>query len=168
MDLHHLTQLIDIKCLELANACIEKKIRLVTAESCTGGLLAGYLINVSGASNFLEGGFITYSNEMKNHVLNVSAATLLQYGAVSQETAIEMARGALKKAYAANLAIAATGIAGPSGGTYTKPVGLVWLAVYCKKTAQFKTNTFNFSGNRKIIRLQTVLEGLKLAKEIIN
>lgn len=166
MDLHSLTRLIESESRKLATICIRQNIKLVTAESCTGGLLAGHLIHIAGASKFIEGGFITYSNEMKEGVLNVSAATLLQYGAVSQETAIEMAKGALGKAHNANFAIAVTGIAGPDGGTYNKPVGLVWIAVYYEKKSQFKTSTFKFLGNRKSVRLQAVLEALRLAQKI--
>ena len=101
---------------------------LTTAESCTGGLLAGRILNVSGASAVYNEGHITYSNEAKERLLGVSHETLEQYGAVSKETAYEMAEG-LKKVSSADVAISVTGIAGPGGGSVEKPVGLVYIAV---------------------------------------
>lgn len=104
-----------------------KHIRIVTAESCTGGLVAGALTDVAGSSDVFERGFVVYSNEAKQDCLGVSKPTLDQFGAVSAETAQAMAEGALSRA-PAQLSVAITGIAGPGGGTSAKPVGLVYFA----------------------------------------
>lgn len=104
-----------------------KSIKIVTAESCTGGLVAGALTDVAGSSDVFERGFVTYSNEAKQDCLGVSKETLEQFGAVSAETARAMAEGALARA-PGQLTVAVTGIAGPGGGTPAKPVGLVYFA----------------------------------------
>ena len=101
---------------------------LVTAESCTGGLVAHRITDVPGSSAYFLGGFVTYANEAKEGVLGVRHETLLAHGAVSQETALEMARGARQR-LGADLGISTTGIAGPAGGTPDKPVGLVYIAL---------------------------------------
>ncbi len=100
---------------------------IATAESCTGGLIAATLVNVPGISGYFGEGYITYSNEAKEKLLGVSHATLEQYGAVSSQTAEEMAKGA-KQAAGTDISVISTGIAGPDGGTEDKPVGLVYLA----------------------------------------
>ena len=110
------------------DACLARKIMIVTAESCTGGLIAGALTENAGSSRVFERGFVTYSNEAKQEMLGVPAALLETYGAVSAEVAEAMALGALEKSRA-QLAVAVTGIAGPDGGTADKPVGLVHFAV---------------------------------------
>jgi nicotinamide-nucleotide amidase len=102
-----------------------------TAESCTGGLIAGALTEVAGSSAVVDRGFVTYSNAAKMDLLGVQAETLDTFGAVSQETALQMARGALMRSRA-HVSIAVTGIAGPGGGSLAKPVGLVHLAAACK------------------------------------
>ena len=105
-----------------------KRLKIVTAESCTGGLVAGALTDVAGSSDVFERGLVTYSNEAKQDCLGVPQQTLEQFGAVSAETARAMAEGALARTPAAQLSVAVTGIAGPGGGTPTKPVGLVFFA----------------------------------------
>jgi len=103
--------------------------RLITvAESCTGGLIMHRLTNIPGCSAYFPGGFVTYSYEAKQQFVGVQAATLAQFGAVSEQTAIEMARG-VRSAFAAEVGIAVTGIAGPVGGTPEKPVGLVYIGL---------------------------------------
>jgi nicotinamide-nucleotide amidase len=111
----------------LLDAARAKHIRIVTAESCTGGLIAGLLTEIPGSSDVVERGFVTYSNEAKEDALGVPAALLRKYGAVSDQVARAMADGALRHARA-QLAIAVTGIAGPGGGSVEKPVGLVYIA----------------------------------------
>tara|TARA_R110000737_G_scaffold48006_4_gene68289 strand:+ start:3323 stop:4603 length:1281 start_codon:yes stop_codon:yes gene_type:complete len=106
---------------------IQSKHSIVVAESCTGGLIASQITAISGASAIFEAGFITYSNQMKSKILDVPPATLISHGAVSKETVLAMARGALAKSNA-DYAIAVSGIAGPNGGTTDKPVGSVWIA----------------------------------------
>ena len=111
----------------IIKTCADKKIMATVAESCTGGLVAGALTEIPGASQCLMGSFVTYSNFMKTRLIGVSGKTLEQFGAVSEETAREMAEGALKAA-SADIGVAITGIAGPEGGTKEKPVGLVHFA----------------------------------------
>ena len=114
----------------LLDSCRAKGLRLTTAESCTGGLVAALLTEIPGSSDVVGRGFVTYSNEAKQEMLGVRAQTLADHGAVSGETAREMAEGALARAGPdANLAVAVTGVAGPGGGSAEKPVGTVWLAV---------------------------------------
>lgn len=128
---HHLIAEIKEKPYSLAQHLLEQlqqnKVKVTTAESCTGGLIASKLTEVSGSSNSFEAGFVTYSNDMKTAMLDVSAEVLAQKGAVSEEVVIAMAKGALRKSNA-DLAIAVSGVAGPNGGTKDKPVGTVWLA----------------------------------------
>jgi nicotinamide-nucleotide amidase len=110
------------------DACRDNSLMVATAESCTGGMVAAALTDIAGSSDVFERGFVTYSNEAKMELLGVEAATLEHHGAVSAETAIEMAEGALARS-GADLAVSVTGIAGPGGGTQQKPVGLVWFAI---------------------------------------
>lgn len=134
-----------------------------TAESCTGGLIAGALTSVSGASACVGAGFVTYSNEAKMDALNVSAESLNLHGAVSSEVAKEMALGALRNGKA-NLALAVTGIAGPGGGSDLKPVGLVYIAVAggLKMDALIvQEHRFGDVG-RSEVRRETVLKALEL------
>ncbi len=106
--------------------CRKHGLRVATAESCTGGLVAGMLTEIAGSSDVVERGFVTYSNEAKQTMLGVPAAVLKRYGAVSSETAAAMAKGALKNSLA-DIAVSITGIAGPGGGSKQKPVGLVYF-----------------------------------------
>jgi nicotinamide-nucleotide amidase len=111
----------------LLTLCRERGLKLATAESCTGGLVAGLLTEIAGSSAVVERGFVVYSNLAKQEMLGVPEGTLAEWGAVSAETALAMAAGALAHS-AADLVVAVTGIAGPDGGTPTKPVGLVHFA----------------------------------------
>ena len=140
----------------------ERKLHVTTAESCTGGLIAGTLVNVAGASDVLNEGYVTYSNEAKERLIHVSHATLETYGAVSEQTAHEMAEGAAKAANA-NAALSATGIAGPGGGTEEKPVGLVYIGCYLNGKTTVKECRWN--GSRMENRLDTVNAALEMLKE---
>lgn len=140
----------------------EKQMRLTTAESCTAGLLAGRLMNAPGASAVYEEGYITYANKAKEKLLGVSHETLEKYGAVSQETAKEMALGALAAAEA-DAALAVTGIAGPDGGTKEKPVGLVFIGCAVKESV--RVEEFHFTGNRQKNRDYAVVRALTLLRE---
>ncbi len=111
----------------LLERCREAGLKVATAESCTGGLVAGLLTEIPGSSAVVERGFVTYSNEAKQEILGVPAETVRARGAVSEETARAMAEGALK-ASRADIAVSVTGVAGPDGGSAEKPVGLVWFA----------------------------------------
>lgn len=143
----------------------EKNMTVSTAESCTGGLIAGAIINAAGASDVLNEGYITYSNEAKERLVGVSHETLEKFGAVSEETAREMAIGAAKAA-GSSVGLSSTGIAGPGGGTQEKPVGLVYIG--CSVNGEVKVKKLQFHGNRMENRLHTVEEVLKLAAEILE
>ncbi|NLJ95703.1 MAG: competence/damage-inducible protein A [Clostridiales bacterium] len=142
----------------------DKKLTLCTAESCTGGLLGGRIINVAGASDVYMEGYITYSNKAKIKNLNVNPNTLNTYGAVSQETAKEMAIGAANVS-GASVAVAVTGIAGPGGGSKEKPVGLVYIA--CSLMGHINVIECNFKGNRKRVRERSVVAALDLIRRSI-
>jgi len=131
---------------------------LVTAESCTGGWVAQAVTAVPGSSEWFERGFVTYSNAAKHEVLGVSKKTLKKFGAVSEETAREMARGALAHSRA-DVAVAVTGVAGPSGGTAAKPVGMVCFA--WARGRIVATETRRFRGGRESVRRQSVVHGLR-------
>ncbi len=141
-----------------------QNLTLATAESCTGGLLSGRLVNVSGVSEVLKEGFITYSNEAKIRALGVSPVTLRNYGAVSPQTAKEMVCGAAKAA-GVTAAIATTGIAGPEGGTPDKPVGLVYIACLVKDNVTVKE--LRLRGDRIKIREQSVICALDLLRRTL-
>lgn len=127
-----------------------KRLRVATAESCTGGMIAAALTDVAGSSEVLERGFITYSNESKTELLGVPAALIAEHGAVSEQVAAAMAEGALVHS-PAELAVSVTGIAGPGGGGEHKPVGTVWLAV-AERGGQTETHHRQFEGDRAAVR----------------
>lgn len=140
--------------------------KIATAESCTGGLIGKTLTDIAGISDYYGYGFITYSNEAKQKLLGVSEKTLKNFGAVSDETVIEMASGALKVSDA-DVAVSVSGIAGPGGGSMEKPVGLVYIAVAALEK-QAHSHKFIFSGTREEVRQKTALEALKLVLNEIN
>lgn len=142
----------------------QKKLTLATAESCTGGLFTGRIVNVPGASDVLKEGYITYSNGSKMHLVGVKEETLEVYGAVSEQTAGEMAEGAAKAA-GTDTAVAITGIAGPDGGTSLKPVGLVYVSCYVKGNVVIRE--CHFRGDRQKVREQTVISALDLLRRNI-
>jgi len=141
----------------LGKALAARGLSLATAESCTGGLIARRITDVSGASKYFEGGFVTYSNRAKTLLIGVPAGLIEKHGAVSAETATAMARGAMNK-LKADVAVAVTGVAGPTGGTPDKPVGTVFIAVATK--AKTSVREFHFTGTRLGIRKQTAEEAL--------
>lgn len=130
---------------------------LVTAESCTGGWIAQAVTAIAGSSHWFECGFVTYSNRSKQELLGVTTDDLDQYGAVSQQTVLAMLKGAFLRS-PAQVGIAVSGIAGPSGGTIEKPVGTVWIA-YCYPQRQWAKH-YHFIGDRQSIRQQTVITAL--------
>ena len=134
------------------------KLMLVTAESCTGGWISQVVTTVAGSSQWFDRGFITYTNQAKQDMLGVSADTLNTYGAVSEQTVIEMVLGALKNSQA-EVAVAVSGIAGPGGGSQEKPVGLVWHA-WALKNNQPITQSEHYLGNRQQVREQAVATSL--------
>jgi nicotinamide-nucleotide amidase len=139
---------------------------LVTAESCTGGWAAQAVTAVAGSSAWFERGFITYSNAAKEEMLGVRAATLARFGAVSEETAREMALGALEHSRG-TLALAITGVAGPTGGSAAKPVGTVCFA-WARKGKPASAETRHFAGDREAVRRQSVEHALARALELLG
>lgn len=152
---------------QLLASCRAQKLRLATAESCTGGLIAALLTEVAGSSDVFERGFVTYSNEAKTELLGVSAASIESDGAVSERVALAMAEGALRHSRA-DLAVAVTGVAGPGGGTPTKPVGLVHLAATRKGGVTLHKEIRLGSIGRRAIRMATVAEALALVDALLS
>lgn len=148
----------------VASLLIGRGMAATTAESCTGGLLAGRLINVSGISDVYKEGYITYSNEAKRRLLGVSQETLSNDGAVSEACAAEMARGAAKAARA-QAALATTGIAGPEGSTDEKPVGLVYIGCYVNGKTAVERHVF--AGERRQVREMAVEAALYLLERML-
>lgn len=151
---------------EVLQAARHKKLMLATAESCTGGIIAGCLTEIAGSSDVFDRGFITYSYDAKIINLGVSQNTLAIHGAVSAETAYEMAKGALTHSQA-QITLAVTGIAGPGGATPDKPVGLVYIGIGNSKTGEVKTIKNNFAGDRATVRGATLDKALQLLSEEI-
>ena len=149
----------------LFDNCIKRKLIVTTAESCTGGMLASSIVSISGSSNIFHSSVVTYSNEMKSKMLEIPIELINKNGAVSEIVAYNMASNVLNL-MKADLSIAVTGIAGPGGGSESKPVGLVWIAVGTSK--EIITKKYFFKGNRLEIRKKTTLESLKLANKIIE
>lgn len=139
--------------ISLFNLLKNQRYTLVTAESCTAGLLAAEITSVSGSSDWFDRGFVTYSNLSKQEMLSVKAGTLEKFGAVSEETAREMAEGALQKSVA-TISLSVTGIAGPDGGTPDKPVGTVWFGWASKGLFESFALVQHFEGDRTSIRQQ--------------
>lgn len=148
---------------DLAAALRSRGWRLATAESCTGGLIAGACTDLSGSSNWFERGFVSYSNAAKTELLGVDAGLIAQHGAVSEPVARAMAAGALAHSQA-QVAVAVTGVAGPTGGTPDKPVGLVWFGLALP--GRVLTEKMNFPGDRAAVRAATVRHALQRLVEL--
>ena len=148
-------------------ACARHKILSATAESCTGGLIIAALTDIPGSSSMVDRGFVTYSNEAKMEMLGVSAATLDAHGAVSRETAVEMAAGALARSHA-GIALAVTGIAGPDGGSPEKPVGLVWFGLARRGEALIAEKHIFSNNGRDFIRRETVRTALEMGLKALE
>ncbi len=144
-------------CPALASALLARRWTMATAESCTGGLIAGACTELSGSSNWFERGFVTYSNQAKTDMLGVDAALIARDGAVSAAVARAMAIGALRHA-PVQAAVAVTGIAGPTGGSAAKPVGTVWFG--WNVNGQVQTELQRFDGDRAAVRAATVIHAL--------
>lgn len=155
---------------DLARKLIENgaahKILIAAAESCTGGLVAGALTEIAGASDVFERGFVTYSNDAKTEVLGVAPEMIGEFGAVSAEVAEAMALGAIQHSKA-DFALSVTGIAGPSGGTAAKPVGLVYIGIANREGTAFHYKCL-FKGDRDDVRLQAVKEALNLLMSFVE
>ncbi|MBR0705579.1 MULTISPECIES: CinA family protein [Bradyrhizobium] len=149
----------------LLDLCRMRKLTIATAESCTGGLVAGALTDIPGSSDVIDRGFVTYSNEAKRAMLGVEAGTLTNFGAVSKETATAMAIGALERADV-DLAVAITGIAGPGGATPGKPVGLVHFAAAARDGRIIhREHRFGAIG-RSAVRARSVVEALRMLMDL--
>ena len=149
----------------LFHNCLEKKLTVTTAESCTGGMIASSIVSVSGSSAIFKSSVVTYSNEMKSKILNIPLKSINENGAVSKVIAYTMAYNVLGLMNS-DISIAVTGIAGPGGGSKNKPVGLVYIGIGTKQN--IVTKRYLFKGNRLKIRQETTLEALKLLNEIID
>ena len=145
--------------MTVLDACRKRGWRVATAESCTGGLVVAALTAISGASDVVDRGYVTYSNKAKMELLGVPEATLATHGAVSGETALAMAKGAIARA-AADLAVSVTGVAGPGGGSADKPVGLIYLGVATKSGGHGERRIF--AGDRTEIRRAAMVLALEL------
>ena len=148
---------------EIGKTLSEKKLRIATAESCTGGGLANRITNVSGSSDYFERGFVTYSVKAKEENLGVPYEIIEKFGVVSNETAVAMAEG-VKKVSRVDIGIGITGIAGPTGGTKEKPVGTACIGISGKETM---VKTFHFKGSRVEIKNKAVDEALKMLKDYL-
>lgn len=154
------------KAEELLTICKTKKILVATAESCTGGMVSSAITDIPGSSEIFDRGFITYSNEAKMEMLGVQAEIIDKYGAVSKETAIAMAEGAIKKSRA-DISVSITGIAGPGGGSDEKPVGLIYFGFSGRKMAA-KHEKHIFDGNRQQVRQKATLQAIEILIKLAN
>ena len=145
-------------CRLVADLILKKQFYLATAESCTGGLIAAACTDLAGSSQWFERGFVTYSNAAKTDMLGVDAALITQFGAVSEQVAAGMALGAVKNSKA-QVSVAVTGVAGPTGGSPEKPVGTVWIS-WCV-SGQTSTELHHFDGDRAMVRALTVQRALQ-------
>ena len=151
---------------EVLAAARSQGFKIATAESCTGGLIAGALTDIAGSSDVVDRGFVTYSNEAKQQMLNVSAATLQKFGAVSEPTAKEMAYGALANSLA-DITVSVTGIAGPGGGSDEKPVGLVWFGLAAQGMPPKAEKMLFGDIGRAAVREKAVLHALQMISEAL-
>ena len=155
---------INIESENLYLNCLNKNLIITTAESCTAGMISSAIVHVNGSSKIFKSSVIVYSNDMKSKLLNIPNDLITKSGAVSEIVAFNMAKNSLE-ILKAHLSIAVTGIAGPTGGSIDKPVGLVWIGIGTKE--KIITNKYQFNGDRLEIRQKTTHESLKLANKII-
>ena len=158
-------QTIEYSCGLVADLLLKKQLRLVTAESCTGGLIAAACTDLAGSSAWFERGFVTYSNAAKTELLDVPERVLRRAGAVCGPVAQAMAEGALAHSHA-QVAVAVTGVAGPSGGSPAKPVGTVWFGFALP--GQVLTEKCHFDGDRAAVRQATVRHALERLVELLH
>ncbi|SFV00532.1 nicotinamide-nucleotide amidase [Polaromonas sp. YR568] len=158
-------QSIAVLCGQLAGVLQNKRWLLATAESCTGGMISAACTDLTGSSAWFERGFVTYSNEAKTELLGVDAALIRQHGAVSEEVARAMAAGAVDRSRA-QVSVAVTGVAGPTGGSAAKPVGTVWFGF--KVGEQLSSEMRRFDGDRAAVRSATVQHALQRLLELLH
>ena len=157
-------QLTQHLCGLMADLLIKKDWKLVTAESCTGGMISAACTDLAGSSEWFERGFVTYSNAAKTELLGVDGALLLRDGAVSESVARAMVHGALDHSHA-QVAVSVTGVAGPSGGSPAKPVGTVWFGLAVPR--QIVIEVRHFDGDRAAVRVATVQHALRRLVELL-
>jgi len=153
--------------IDFLEECTRQGIMAATAESCTGGMIIAALTDIPGSSSAVDRGFITYSNEAKMEMLGVSGATLAAHGAVSRETVLEMASGAITGSRA-GIALAVTGIAGPEGGSAEKPVGLVWFGLALRGRPAIAEKHIFPNNGRDFIRRETVRAALSMGLKALG
>lgn len=151
--------------VQIGHLLRKRELKLAVAESCTGGLIGDRITNVPGSSEYFLGGLVAYANEAKVALLGVSWDTLNTKGAVSQETVLEMARGA-RRILNTDIAVAVTGIAGPGGGTPEKPVGTTWIGLVAKQGEW--TRLFQFSGNREQNKISSANAALQMLLDYLQ
>ena len=151
--------------MEIGALLTEKNFTIACAESCTGGLLTSKLTDVAGSSAYVKGAVVSYSNEIKNSILHVKEETLKNFGAVSEQTAKEMAAN-IRQIFNTNIGVSITGIAGPSGGNSEKPVGTVYIGV--SDSNGEKIQRFQFGGTRTEIKEKSVESALKMIKDYLT
>ncbi|CAN7195043.1 CinA family protein [Pseudorhodoferax sp. LjRoot39] len=156
---------VDVLVLRLADVLRARGLMLATAESCTGGLIAGACTDLAGSSDWFERGFVSYSNAAKTELLGVDAALIVAHGAVSEPVARAMAQGAVRHAHA-QLAVAVTGVAGPGGGSAEKPVGTVWFGWALPGGTH--TEVQCFAGDRAAVRAATVRHALARLLDLLD
>jgi nicotinamide-nucleotide amidase len=159
--MNELTDAIELQAIRVLDLCRARGLTVATAESCTGGLVAGALTDIAGSSDVLDRGFVTYSNAAKMRMVGVTEASLAAHGAVSEPVAREMAEGALREA-GVDIALSCTGIAGPGGATPGKPVGLVFIGC-ARRGAATIVERHVFPGDRTAVRAATVAAALRMA-----
>lgn len=151
--------------VELGKILTEKNLTISCAESCTGGLLTSRLTDVAGSSAYVQGGIVSYSNEIKNSILKVKAETLKNFGAVSEQTARQMSNN-VRELFKTDIGVGITGIAGPGGGSAEKPVGTVYISV--SNSDKTFVKRFNFGGSRIEIKNQSCDAAIKMVMEVIE
>ena len=156
---------INLESKKLYLNCVNKNLTITTAESCTGGMISSAIVHINGSSQIFKSSVIVYSNDMKNKLLKIPNDLIKKNGAVSEIIAFKMAKHSLT-ILKAHLSIAVTGVAGPTGGSIDKPVGLVWIGIGTNE--KIITNKYQFNGSRLKIRQKTTYEALKLANKTIS
>ena len=151
--------------IQLSTQLVKRRLTICTAESCTGGLISKLFTDNSGSSEWFDCAFVTYTNNAKQQMLGVNPITIESSGAVSQPTVIEMSEGAINKSNS-NVSIAISGVAGPSGGTKEKPVGMVWVS-WSGKSYETLAQCFYFDGDRESIRFQAAKAAIQGAVKYI-
>lgn len=151
--------------LKISRILKQRKLTISVVESCTGGLIQKLITDIPGSSEYFLGGVVAYSNKLKEKLVGVHPETLRKYGAVGSETALELAQG-IRKITGANIGVSTTGIAGPTGGTPKKPVGLIYIGLCTKTNCTVKR--FVFKGKRNQIRESTALKSLELVVKLLS